>query len=132
MGKGAQGNRGARAGAPQGAQGNWGCSSLQGVLSRVLFLLTTTGGAPSRALPGAPPISLSTLWSTPPSTPISLSTLGSTSQSTLGNSHFSTPVTDRRDCKPSHPHVPSWAIFCPRDAEALSEGFRAKSLQPLF
>ena len=93
---GCSGKSGCSGGCSRGCSGKLGV--LQAVLSRVLFLLTTTGGAPSRALPGAPPISLSTLWNTTPSTPISLSTLRSNSQSTFSeNSHFSTPVTGRRD-----------------------------------
>ena len=74
----------------------WEIGVLWGVLPRVLRETRGAPGsapesalpvepphwAPSGALPGAPPVSLSTLGSTPQSTPISQSTPGSTSRST--------------------------------------------------
>ena len=91
----------------------WEIGVLWGVLARVL---RKTGGAPgsapqgaqcggstgrepSGALPGAPPVSLSTLASISQSTPISQNSPGSTSRSTSRDFPVSTPVPDQGDCK---------------------------------
>ena len=60
----------------------------------------STGRAPSRALPGVPPLTLSILRSTPQSTPISQSTPTSTSRSTSRDFPISTPVPGQGDCNP--------------------------------
>ena len=79
--EGAPENRGAPGGGSRECSGKLGV--LQGVLPRAAQCGASTERALSGALPGAPPISLSTLGSTPWSTPISRSTLGSTSESTF-------------------------------------------------
>ena len=95
--EGAVGFQGAPESAPEGAPGNWrcprecsrGCSSCRGL----------TGREPSGALPGAPPISWSTLGSTFRSTLKSHSTLRSTFHGTSRDFPFSTLVAGRSDWK---------------------------------
>ena len=96
------GKSGCSAGSSRGCSGELGV--LQGVLPRVLlrvlFLLTPhIEHSRFGALPGAPPIPQSTLWSTLQRTPISQSSVGSTSQSTSRDFLSSTPVTGRHHCK---------------------------------